>query len=164
MSLLGMLVLLKLMFTMAPSGIVNYTGMELVFERLGRKWPGLNGTSKSLKTWAGAMSQSLRIAMAHVRKLAQQPKRFDQRTKGLTPEEKEALKEILAMYKQSEGSFVDKFESQDLEDRPRRLRKVDTDEMDFQALCDDLGNGQRQKKRGGHWPRREELRSMSRPH
>jgi len=65
----------------------------------------------------------------------------------LTPEEKEALKEILAMYKQSEGSFVDKFESQDLEDRPRRLRKVDTDEMDFQALCDDLGNGHRKKKK-----------------
>jgi len=146
-SMLGMIVLLKLMFKLAPTGIVNYTGMELVFERLGRKWPGLNGTSKSLKTWAGAMSQSLRIAMAHVRKLAQQPKRFDQRTKGLTPEEKQALKELLAMYKKSEGSFVDKFESQDLEDRPRRLRKVDTDEMDFQALCDDLGNGQRKKKK-----------------
>ena len=124
-SMLGMIVLLKLMFKLAPTGIVNYTGMELVFERLGRKWPGLNGTSKSLKTWAGAMSQSLRIAMAHVRKLAQQPKRFDQRTKDLSPE--------------------DKFESQDLEDPPRRLRKVDTDEMDFQALCDDLGNGQRKK-------------------
>ena len=96
--MLGMLVLLKLMFKLAPTGIVNYTGMELVFERLGRKWPGLNGTSKSLNTWAGAMSQSLRIAMAHVRKLAQQPKRFDQRTKGLTPKEKEALKEILVLY------------------------------------------------------------------
>jgi hypothetical protein len=163
-SLLGMLVLLKLMFTMATSGIVNYTGMELVFKRLGRKWPGLNGTSKSLKTWAGAMSQSLRTAMAHVRKLARQPKRFDQRTKGLTPEEKEALKELLAMYKQSEGSFVDKFESQDLEDPPRRLRKVDTDEMDFQALCDDLGIGKGREQRRGHWPRREGLRSMSRPH
>jgi hypothetical protein len=56
--------------------------------------------------------------MAHVRKLAQQPKRLDQRTKGLTPEEKQALKELLAMYKKSEGSFVDKFESQDLEDPP----------------------------------------------
>ena len=47
-SMLGMLVLLKLMITVAPSGIVNYIGMELVFARLGRKWPGLNGTSKSL--------------------------------------------------------------------------------------------------------------------
>jgi hypothetical protein len=145
--MLGMLVLLKLMSNLAPTGIVNYTGMELVFERLGRKWPGLNGTSKSLKTWAGAMSQSLRIAMAHVRKLAQQPKRFDQRTKGLSPEEKQALKDLVAMHKKSEGNFVDNFESQDLENPPRRLRKVDTDEMDFQALCDDLGNGQRQKKK-----------------
>ena len=46
-SMLGMLVLLKLMFTIASSGIPNYTGMELVLERRGRKWPGLNGTSKS---------------------------------------------------------------------------------------------------------------------
>ena len=117
-SLPGMLGLLKLMFTMAPSGIVNYTAMAFVFERLGRKWPDLNTTSKTLKTWAGAMAQSLRIAVAHVRKLAQQPKRLDQRTKCLTPEEKQALKELLAMYKKSKGSFVDMFESQDLEDPP----------------------------------------------
>ena len=62
-----MLGLLKLMFTMAPSGIVNYTALAFVFERLGRKWPDLNGTSKPLKAWAGAMLQSVRIAMAHVR-------------------------------------------------------------------------------------------------
>ena len=140
-SLLGMLGLLKLMFTMAPSGIVNQTDLALVFERLGRKWPDLNGTSKTLNTWAWAMAQSLKIAMAHVRKLAQQPKRFDQRAKGMTPEEKQALKDLVAMYKKPEESFVDSFESQDLEDPPRKLRKVDTDEMDFQALCDDLGEG-----------------------
>jgi hypothetical protein len=58
-SLLGMLVLLKLMFTMAPSGIVNYTGFALVLERIGSKWPDLNGKSKTLKTWAGAMAQNI---------------------------------------------------------------------------------------------------------
>ena len=97
-SLLGMLGLLKLMFTMAPSGLVNYTALAFVFDRLGRKWPDLNGTSKTLKTWAGAVAQTLRIAMAHVRRLAQQPKRFDQRSTGMSPEEKQALKDLVAMY------------------------------------------------------------------
>ena len=75
-----MLDLLKLMFSLAPSGIVNYHLLEAVFQRLGRKWPDLNGTTKPLKVWAGAMSQSVRTAMAHLRKLAQQPGRFEQRT------------------------------------------------------------------------------------
>ena len=67
-SLLCMLDLLQLMFTLAPSGILNYHSLEAVFERLGRKWPDLKGTSKPLKAWVGAMSQSVRIAMAHFRK------------------------------------------------------------------------------------------------
>ena len=86
-SLLGMLGLLQLMFTLAPSGIVNYHLLEAVFQRLGRKWPDLNGTTKPLKVWAGAMSQSVRIAMAHLRKLAQQPRRFEQRARGMSKEE-----------------------------------------------------------------------------
>ena len=76
--------LLQLMFTLAPSGIINYHLLEAVFERLGRKWPDLNGTTKPLKVWVGAMSQSVRIAMAHLRKLAQQPRRFEQRTRGMS--------------------------------------------------------------------------------
>jgi hypothetical protein len=56
--------------------------------------------------------------MARVRKLAQQPKRFDQRTKGMSPEEKQALKDLVAIYKTPQDSFVDSFESQDLQDPP----------------------------------------------
>ena len=33
------------------------------------------------------MSQSVRIAMAHLRKLAQQPRRYEQRTRGMSKEE-----------------------------------------------------------------------------
>jgi hypothetical protein len=74
---------------LAPSGIFNYHLLEAVFARLGRKWPDLNGTTKPLKAWVGAMSQSVRIAMAHIRKLAQQPRRYEQRTKGMSTDEKE---------------------------------------------------------------------------
>ncbi len=70
-----MLGLLQLMSTLAPSGILNYHLLEAAFERLGRKWPDLNVTSKPLRAWAAAMSQSVRIAMAHIRKLGQQPRR-----------------------------------------------------------------------------------------
>ena len=50
-SLLCMLDLLELMFTLAPSGILNDHLLEAVFEKLGRKWPDLNGTTKPLKVW-----------------------------------------------------------------------------------------------------------------
>ena len=78
-SLLYMIDLLQLMFTLAPSGIVNYHLLQAVFQRLGRKWPDLNGTTKPLKVWAGAMSQSVTIAMANLRQLAQQTNMFEQR-------------------------------------------------------------------------------------
>ena len=79
--------LLQLMFTLAPSGILNCHLLEAVFERLGRKWPDFTGTTRPLKVWAGAMSQSVKIAMAHLRKLAQQPRRFEQMTRGMSKEE-----------------------------------------------------------------------------
>ena len=69
-SWLCILYLLQLMFTLAPSGILNYHLLEAVFERFGRKWPDLNGTTKPVKVWAGAVSQSVMIAMAHVRRVA----------------------------------------------------------------------------------------------
>jgi hypothetical protein len=86
-SLLGMRGLLQLWLSLAPSGITNHNLFTEAFDRLGRQWPELSGTSKPLKTWVGATSQSVRIALAHVKKLAQQPTRFNQRTKGLTKEE-----------------------------------------------------------------------------
>ena len=96
------------MFTLAPNGIVNYHLLEAVLQRLGRKWPDLNGTTKPLKVWAGAMSQSVRIAMTHLRKkLAHQPRRFEQRTKDMTKAEKQTLKDLVAMYKKPEDNFVD---------------------------------------------------------
>ena len=84
---------------LGPSGILNDHLLEAVFERLGRKWPDLNGTTKPLKVWVGAMSQSVRIAMAYVRKLAQQPRRFEQRTRAMSKEEKQTLQDLVGMYK-----------------------------------------------------------------
>ena len=48
-SWLCMLDLLQLMFTLAPSSAVNYHLLEAVFQKLGRKWPDLNGTTKPLQ-------------------------------------------------------------------------------------------------------------------
>jgi hypothetical protein len=142
-----MLGLLQLMFTLARSGIVNYHLLEAVFQRLGSKVPGLNGTTKPLKVWAGAMSQSVRIAMAHVRKLSQQPRRFDQRTRGLSQEEKQTLKDLVAMHKKPEDAFVDSFEPEDAHTTNRVLRKVDTDELSFNSFCADLGEWPSKRKK-----------------
>ena len=58
-----MLDLLQFMSTLAPRVTVNYDLLEAAFQRLGRQWPELNGTTKPLQAWAGAMSQSVRIDM-----------------------------------------------------------------------------------------------------
>jgi hypothetical protein len=84
------------------------------------------------------MSQSVRIAMAHLRKLARQPRNIEQRTRGMSKEEKQTLKDLVAIYKKPEDSFEDSFDADDAQRPSRRLRKVDTDELDFEALCDDL--------------------------
>ena len=81
-SLLRMFDLLQLMFTLAPSGIVNYHLLEAAFERLGRKWPDLTGTTKPMKVWAGVMSQSVMIAMAHLRKTGPTSQRVGAKGQG----------------------------------------------------------------------------------
>jgi hypothetical protein len=52
------------------------------------------------------------------------------------------------MYKKAEDGLVEGFESADLQRNPRKLRKVDTEELDFKAFRADLGQGQRKKQKG----------------
>ena len=73
------------------------------------------------------------------------------------------MKDLVAMHKKPEDNFVDSFESEDVQTPAERLRKVDTDELDFEALCDDLDEWSCKKKRRTQWLRREALRSMSKP-
>ena len=85
--------------------------------------------------------------MAHLTRLAQQPRRFEQRTRGMSKHEKQTLMDLVAMYKKPDDSFVDSFESEAAQRPSRRLRKVDTDELDFGALCDDLDEWSRNQKK-----------------
>ena len=80
------------------------------------------------------------------RKLAQQSRRFEQRTRGASKEETQALKDHVAMYKKPEDSFVNSFESKDAQTPTRRLRQVDTEDLNFDALCDDMGEWPCKKK------------------
>ena len=45
----------------------------------------------------------------------------------------------VAMYKKPEDTFVDSFESEDVETTTRRLGKVGAEDLNFEALCDDSG-------------------------
>ena len=56
----------------------------------------------------------------------------------MSKEEKQTLKDFVAMYKKAEDSFLDSFAAEVVQRPSRMLRKVDTDELDFGALCDDL--------------------------
>ncbi|MFM7985286.1 MAG: hypothetical protein ACKPKO_38805 [Candidatus Fonsibacter sp.] len=49
------------------------------------------------------------------------------------------MKDIVAMYEKPENNLVKKLESQYAQTTDKRLRKVDTDELNLEALSDDLG-------------------------
>ena len=127
-----MLHLLKMMFTRAPGGIVNYAKLCSVLQCLVRKWPHLNSTSKAADQWASGLAQAIRCAMGHCRVMVQQPARFEQRAKLLSSEAKEQLKELLALYQPKPGEvFVEPQGTEDSGGTVRQLRKVDTDDLDF---------------------------------
>ena len=131
-SVLSMLHLLKMMFTRAPGGIVNYAKLCSVLHCLVRKWPHLNSTSKAADQWASGLAQAIRCAMGHCRVMVQQPARFEQRAKLLSSEAKEQLKELLALYQPKPGEvFVEPQDTEDSGGTVRQLRKVDTDDLDF---------------------------------
>ena len=64
--------------------------------------------------------------------MAQQPKRFEQRARFLSCEEKGQVKELLALYTQPKLGevFVDAQDTEDSGRKLRQLRKVDTDDLD----------------------------------
>ena len=95
--------------------------------------------------------------MAHVRKLAKQARRFEQRTKGMSNEETQSLKDLVAMYKKPEDNCVNNFESEDVQTPTKRLRKVGTKDLNCDALCDDMGQWPCTNK-GGQWFRRKALK------
>ena len=59
-SVLSMLRLLKMRFTTAPEGVVNYTKFCSALECLVRKLPQLNSTSKAADQWASGLAQAIR--------------------------------------------------------------------------------------------------------
>ena len=132
-SVMSMLQLLKMMFSRAPGGIVNYTKLCSVLEWLLGKWPELNSTGKAPDQWAAALAQGIRCAMGHCRLMVQQPKKFEQRARFMSCEEKGKLKELLALYKQPTPGevFVDSQDTEDSGRIVRELRKVDTDDLGF---------------------------------
>ena len=71
--------------------------------------------------------------MGHCKIMAQQPKRLEQRARFLNCEEKDKVKELWALCKQPKPGevFVDSQDTEDSGRTVRRLRKVDTDDLDF---------------------------------
>jgi hypothetical protein len=71
--------------------------------------------------------------MGHCRLTAQQPKKLEQRSKLLSSEAKQQLKELLALYKEPKIGevFVDSQDAKDCGGTARQLRQVDTDDLYF---------------------------------
>ena len=74
--------------------------------------------------------------MAHVRKrkLPQQPRRYEQRTRGMSKEEKQTLKDLVATYKKAEVCLLDSLQCRVAQSASRMLRNVDTDDLDVDAF------------------------------
>ena len=66
----------------------------------------------------------------------------------MSNEKKQTLKDLVAMYKKPLYNCAESFESEDVQRPSKRLRKVDTDELDFEALGDDLDKWSWKQKKG----------------
>ncbi len=64
------------------------------------------------------------------------------------------------MQNEPNNNFVDSFDAEDVQRPSRRLRKVDTDELDFEALCDDLDEWSCKKTNEDNGFRMEALKSV----
>ena len=166
-SVMSMVQLLKMMFTRAPEGIVNNKKLCSVLEWLVGKWPELNSTSKAADQWASGLAEAIRCAMGHCRVLAKQPRKFEQRARFLGCEEKDKLQELLALYKQPKPGevFVDSQDTEDSGGTVRRLRKVDTDDLDFSWPNGSGGSPPKKKANAQQVPREAtaQRRPLSRP-
>ena len=80
-----------------------------------------------------ALAQGIKCAMGHCRLMVQQPKKFEQRARFLSCEEKAKLNELLTLYKQPKPGevFVDSHDTEGSGRTLRQLRKVDTDDLGF---------------------------------
>ena len=81
-------------------------------------------------------------------KLPQQPKMYEQRTRGMSKEEKQSLKDLVAMYKKAEDNIVDSVDAEGVQRPGRMSRKVDIDQLDFEAVFDDFGRVVVQEEKG----------------
>ena len=90
--------------------------------------------------------------MGHCRLMVQQPKKFEQRSKLLSSEAKQQLKELLALYKEPKIGevFVDPQDAEDCGGTVRQVRTVDTDDLDF-SWPNISGGSPPKKSASGHW-------------
>jgi len=145
-SLVVMAPVLKALFGEAPVGILNRETLKAALLNLLAKKPFIY-TGKQVKDdWADLLANSLRVAMAHCRLMKLIPGRFEQRAKCLSAEDKKILLEVLAMYKPGAGSGTEDSQGQDSQEAheatevpTRVLKKVATDDLDFETMTEGCG-------------------------
>jgi len=145
-SLVVMAPVLKALFGEAPVGIVNRETLKAALLNLLAKKPFIYTGKQAKDDWADVLANSLRVAMAHCRLMKLITGRFEQRTKGLSGEDKKILLEVLAMYKPEAGSGIEDTQGQDSQEAQeatevptRVLKKVATDDLDFESMTQGLG-------------------------
>jgi hypothetical protein len=97
-SLVALAPLLEAVFKEAPTGVVNHVALKSALTQLVTSRPPLYKGDKKPEDWADYMATALRTAMAHCRIMVQIPARFEQRTRSLTPEQRDTLKRAVALY------------------------------------------------------------------
>ena len=143
-SLVALAPLLEAMFIAAPNGVVNHVAFKGALVQLKEMRPQVFTGEQTVDKWSDCMSTALRVAIAHCRLMVQIPARFEQRTRGLTPSEKQRLKEVLAHYhpelSRGQTTSLESLET-DIVPPKRQLRVVRTDELDFSAGSPDKSSG-----------------------
>ena len=101
--LLALAEVLRALLVVSPAGIINFKDLERSLSNLDEQY-SLRPGALSRAQWASVTACQLRVALAHLRKLKQKAKLWDQRSRELTEHGREVLGDLLAQYTPTLGT------------------------------------------------------------
>ena len=94
---------LRALLVVSPAAIINFKDLERSLSNLDEQY-SLRPGALSRAQWTSVTASQLRVALAHLRKLKQRPKLWDQRSRELTDHGREVLGDLLAQYTPTLGT------------------------------------------------------------
>ena len=90
-----------------PGGVINHGPFCTALTALLQEDDTLRGKGASAAEWPSVCAHRLRVALAHVRRLQQQPRLLQRTTKGLATRDAATLRDLISKYKPDDGDAED---------------------------------------------------------